>query len=474
MRVHLPLPLTSGVQPRGPLVGRPVPRVGSPRMLTVYTTGWEGPGLVQSIFDGQTGIDLSYWDLHGFLLIPTLWLLTAGKPTLLSASSRDPLAQLASYSFLAFILTIAVAQAFVWDSVGAQIGIWEVSSSCLHVAPMRVRCAETGRFPCAHRLPPVLFRLGPRQFNPAKTTGLGESTLLPLEEVLWLFHHVVKAALWQLKMNEWQLTAAPDGTPSPLPTSVRTVGNGLLFALWVGGVATLLGDVDSAKCLGLIAAFFAPVFGIIFNLGNRYLRSHWRLFVSGWLPPGAWTVAIDCVGQQQQVWNFPSQYLTGINTLPDGLLKLDIAAVYLVSTFAVTATGAIILAASDEFAAIRGLATSRDEARVEAASTSASSAATTAMASASNGADPQAEREAEPEAEAERGSVGTATGTEPTQVAQTPSSSSGESLWDLGLFIFHGAAPALAERAAMLLPPASDAWRSADKSRALQPQGGAG
>ena len=110
-------------------------------MLTVYTTGWDGPGLIQSIFDGQTGIDLSYWDLHGFLLIPTLWLLTAGKPTLLSASSRDPLAQLASYSFLAFILTIAVAQAFVWDSVGAQIGIWEVSNAFRRISffarPMR-------------------------------------------------------------------------------------------------------------------------------------------------------------------------------------------------------------------------------------------------------------------------------------------------------------------------------------------------
>jgi hypothetical protein len=66
-----------------------------------------------------------------------------------------------------------------------------------------------------------------------------------------------------------------------------------------------------------------------------------------------WTVCIDCVGQQQGVWSFPSRYLTGLSTLPEGLLKLDIAAVYLVSTFAVTATGAIILAASEEFAEVR-------------------------------------------------------------------------------------------------------------------------
>lgn len=450
-----------------------VPRAATPVALTVYTTGWDGPGLIQSVFDGQTGIDLSYWDLHGFLLVPTLWLLTAGKPTLLSASSRDPLAQLASYSFLAFILTIAVAQAFVWDSVGAQIGIWEVRS---RISSRADGCILFVSGPFTSQATRPAFALttplhcAPRQFNPAKTTGLGENALLPLEEVLWLFHHVVKAALWQLKMNEWQLTAAPDGAPAPLPASVRTAGNGLLFAIWIAGVATLLGDADSAKCLGLIAAFFAPVFGIVFNLGNRYLRSHWRLFVSGWLPPGAWTVAIDCVGQQQQVWNFPSQYLTGINTLPDGLLKLDIAAVYLVSTFAVTATGAIILAASDEFAAIRGV----PDTRVAAFATS--SVAPTPASDTATADVRGLEREAEAEAAAEASTVGTAAGTGSAQVAQS-SPPSAETLWDLGLFIFYGAAPALAERAAKILPPASDAWRSStsvDESRALQPQGGAG
>ena len=64
---------------------------------------------------------------------------------------------------------IAVAQAFVWDSVGANIGIWE--------------------------------------FNPDKCTGLGTGTLLPLEEIAWLFHHVIKAALWQLKVCEWSFDA---------------------------------------------------------------------------------------------------------------------------------------------------------------------------------------------------------------------------------------------------------------------------
>jgi len=355
-------------------------------MLSISSTGWDGPGLIES-----GGVDLSYWDLHGFLLLPTVWLLTAGRPTMLG-ETRDPLTRQASFAYIAFILTIAVGQAFIWDSVGAQIGIWE--------------------------------------FNPAKCTGLGAATLLPLEEVLWLFHHVVKAALWQLKMSEWSLTSATEGAPGPMPSGVRTAGNGALLVLFLGGVAALVGDTDSAKCGGLIAAFFAPVFGIVWNLGSRYWRSHWRLFVAGWLPPGAWTVAIDCVGQQQGVWYFPPKYLSGINTLPDGLLKLDIAAVYLVSTFAVTATGAIILAASAEFSAQRRAAT----AAVSAAPAVAAPAAVTRSGAVAVGDD--------------------ATGPVPT-------------LWDFGLFIFDGASPRLAERMAEILPPATSTWRVVDASTAL-------
>ena len=43
------------------------------------------------------------------------------------------------------------------------------------------------------------------------------------------------------------------------------------------------------------------------------------------------TVLIDCLGQQQGVWRFPAQYLSGIS---EGYLKLDIVLVYMVSTLA--------------------------------------------------------------------------------------------------------------------------------------------
>ena len=211
------------------------------RLGSLETTGWAGPGLLQS-----GGLDISYWDLHFFLLVPTVFLVTQGRPTLLT-DEGDPLRQRAAFSYLTFILSIAVAQAFVWDSVGANIGIWE--------------------------------------FNPDKCTGLGTGTLLPLEEIAWLFHHVIKAALWQLKVCEWSFNA-PSEPPAPMAEEVRRQGNMALFVLTSFGVFALAGDIDAVKCLGLIAAFFAPVLGIVWNLGARYMRSHWRLFLVGWLAPG--------------------------------------------------------------------------------------------------------------------------------------------------------------------------------------------
>lgn len=318
---------------------------------------------------------LRYWDLHIFLLVPTAWLLTVGAPQILLGdavgvtSSYGSLKQVASRAFILFILAISVAQAFIWDSVGAEIGIWE--------------------------------------FNPAKCTGLGDATLLPVEEVAWLFHHVMKAALWQLKVAELEWTVADDA-PSALPVVARDAGNWALGAVAIAGVYALVGESDSLKCVGLVAAFFAPVFIIIFNLGRRYWRSHWKLFLWGWLPPGLWTVCIDCLGQQQDVWFFPEKFLTGIDAfggasaagyVDPGWLKLDIAAVYLVSTLAVTATGAIIFAAIEEYAA--------------------------------RGAQP-------PLPQVAVGALGTA------QAATPATPSTAPNLWDLGLFIFDGAFPGAA------------------------------
>ena len=124
--------------------------------------------------------------------------------------------QQAAVTYIGFILFISVAQAFIWDTVGAEIGIWE--------------------------------------FNQAKCTDLGEASVLPLEEVAWLFHHVMKAALWQLKVAELPM-AKPGAAPGALPDGARLAGNAALLATTWAGVTALTGDIDALKCLGLVASF---------------------------------------------------------------------------------------------------------------------------------------------------------------------------------------------------------------------------
>ena len=82
------------------------------------------------------------------------------------------------------------------------------------------------------------------------------------------------------------------------------------------------------KCIGLVCAFFAPVWLVIWQIGSQFVLRHANRITIGWFLPGVTTVLIDCLGQQQGVWRFPDQYLSGI---AQGYLKLDIVLVYMVS-----------------------------------------------------------------------------------------------------------------------------------------------
>lgn len=241
-----------------------------------------------------------YGHLHFILALPTLTLLSLSPPL----QDARPLQKQSAYAFVGFIVVVGVIQSYIWDSYGASLGIWE--------------------------------------FNPAKCT-LRETLPLPVEEVLWLFHHVLKTALYQLKAFELVPAQTERGTPSPeLRASVAaTLAAASAFGVW----ALAFSPDDTVKCVGLVSAFFAPVWLLIWAVGGHFVLRHADRITWGWFAPGITTVLIDCLGQQQGVWRFPPQFLSGISA---GYLKLDIFLVYMVSTFAVTGTGAVILAATEE------------------------------------------------------------------------------------------------------------------------------
>ena len=166
-----------------------------------------------------------YGHLHAILAVPTLAVLV-GFPPLQDAK---PLQKQASYLFVFLIVLLGVGQSFIWDSYGASNGFWE--------------------------------------FNPDKCT-LRDDFPLPLEEVLWLFHHVLKTALYQLKAFEL-LPPATDAVGEPSP-ELRASISALLCALTAFGVWALgASPDDSVKCIGLVCAFFAPVWLVIWQVEAR-------------------------------------------------------------------------------------------------------------------------------------------------------------------------------------------------------------
>lgn len=227
-----------------------------------------------------------YGHLHLILALPTLTLLSLSPPL----QRANPLQKQMSYAFIVFIVCIGVAQSFIWDSYGASMGFWE--------------------------------------FNPDKCTSR-DDLAIPIEEVLWLFHHVLKTALYQLKAFELVGVQPDRGVPS---AQLRASVSALLVAACAFGVwALALSPDDTVKCIGLVCAFFAPVWLVIWQIGSQFVLRHANRITIGWFLPGVTTVLIDCLGQQQGVWRFPEQYLSGISL---GYLKLDIVLVYMVRAFA--------------------------------------------------------------------------------------------------------------------------------------------
>ena len=86
-------------------------------------------------------------------------------------------------------------------------------------------------------------------------------------QVLWLFHHVLKTSLYQLKAFELVPAQADRGVPSPqLRASVTAA---LVAACAFGVWALVLSPDDSVKCIGLVCAFFAPVWLVIWQVEAR-------------------------------------------------------------------------------------------------------------------------------------------------------------------------------------------------------------
>ena len=178
-----------------------------------------------------------YGHLHLILALPTLTLLWLSPPL----ERANPLQKQMSYGFIVFIVFIGVAQSFIWDSYGASMGFWE--------------------------------------FNPDKCTSR-EDLEIPVEEVLWLFHHVLKTALYQLKAFE--LVPAQTAAGEPSAALKGGVSAALAASTAFGVWALAFAADDHVRCLGLVCAFFAPVWLLVWQFGAQFVPRHADRIAWGW------------------------------------------------------------------------------------------------------------------------------------------------------------------------------------------------
>ena len=121
--------------------------------------------------------------------------------------------------------------------------------------------------------------LGLWEFNPAKCT-VRDSLPLPLEEVLWLFHHVLKTALYQLKAFE--LVPAQTAAGEPSAALKGGVSAALAASTAFGVWALAFAADDHVRCLGLVCAFFAPVWLLVWQFGAQFVPRHADRIAWGW------------------------------------------------------------------------------------------------------------------------------------------------------------------------------------------------
>ena len=102
--------------------------------------------------------------------------------------------------------------------------------------------------------------------------------------MLWLFHHVLKTALYQLKAFELLPADETQGVPG---STLRGGVAGLLSALTAFGIwALLITEEPSVKCIGLVCAFFAPIWLLIWLVGGQFVLRHKDRIAWGWIAPG--------------------------------------------------------------------------------------------------------------------------------------------------------------------------------------------
>ncbi len=212
------------------------------------------------------GIELTYFKLHFFVLLPVFGLLFL-PPMPLKYEPKE--IKIIGYISPVIIAIAAVIFSSFWDNYIASKGVWS--------------------------------------FDEAEMIGvIGH---IPLEEYFWFVDHTLLSscfvlALWSTRKRQPLPTA--DDTRMPL----RIIGTLIFFFLMAIGLWLL--RFDKALFVGVVLAFFCPVIGILWFFGGHILLQQRREVLTAIGLVSLYVLLIDAWAVNTGVWAFNPQFMTGI------------------------------------------------------------------------------------------------------------------------------------------------------------------
>ncbi len=244
------------------------------------------------------GIQLTYFKLHFFILLPIFGLVFL-PPVPLKNEPRE--IKIIGYVFPFIIAVFAIIFSSFWDNYVASKGVWTFDKSQM-------------------------------------VAVIGD---IPLEEYFWFVDHTLLASLWVLSL--WSTRDKNDITDFKSGLSTRITGTAVCLSLAAAGISML--NIDKMFFIAVCLSYFCPVTAILWWFGGHFFIRWNRETILGIAMPTIYLLLIDAWAVREGVWAFSDKYITGIKLF--GITDWSQIMIHLFPTIAVVLPMIIILSISE-------------------------------------------------------------------------------------------------------------------------------
>ncbi len=217
------------------------------------------------LFSGY-GINLTYFKLHFFVLLPMLGFLLL-PPMPLKFESKE--IKIVGYLCPLIISVSAIIFSSFWDNYIASKGVWTFDKSQM----------------------------------------IGVIGHIPIEEYFWFVDHTLIGSCFVLFL--WgNRKRYSENTTVENQMSVRVAGFIIFMLLTVLGIYLL--QFDKMLFVAVTLAFFCPVSGLLWLIGGHLLLQQRREMLLAITLVSGYVLLIDAWAVVENVWVFNNQFMTGV------------------------------------------------------------------------------------------------------------------------------------------------------------------